>query len=351
MGTLSTFQLQTKIVTEPLPLTNTVWDGIIQRATEKEMSNRFGSAKEFKEAVLLESKSKSLGNFANPNNPKEAQRATALGNIPVSGGTAATTLKKKSSSGKAVLGICLAIVLGFLFIIIIGIFILFALDDKPMVEWVDIPGGTFTMGSPWNEAERLYDETQHEVTLSPFRMSKYEVTFEQYDAFCEATGREKPEDEGWGRGNRPVINVSWDDATAFAEWMGCRLPTEAEWEYACRAGSTTPFHTGYNLTTSQANYDGYSTVEVGSYDSNVWGLHDMHGNVWEWCSDWYEEYSTITQTNPKGPTTGYFRIYRGGSWGNASASSCRSAHRYDLPPEEQIGFTMNDLGFRLVSPE
>jgi serine/threonine-protein kinase len=140
MGTLSTFQLQTKIVTEPLPLTNTVWDGIIRRATEKEMSNRFSSAKEFKEAVLSESKSKSGKNGGNPNNSTEASRASTQGYIPVSGGTSSATPKKKSSSGKAVLGICLAIVLGFLFVIIIGIFILFALDDKPMVEWLDIPG-------------------------------------------------------------------------------------------------------------------------------------------------------------------------------------------------------------------
>jgi formylglycine-generating enzyme required for sulfatase activity/tRNA A-37 threonylcarbamoyl transferase component Bud32 len=348
MGTLSTFQLQTKIVMEPLPITNTAWDGIIQMATEKEVEKRFRDAKEFKETVLSESKSKSGKNGGNPNNPKEAPGATKPGNIPVSVGTTTTTPKKKSSSGKSVLGICLAIVLGFLFVIIIGIFILVALDDKPMVEWVDIPGGTFTMGSPWDEVEREDDETQHEVTLSPFRMSKYEVTFEQYDAFCEATGREKPEDEGWGRGNRPVINVSWDDATAFAEWMGCRLPTEAEWEYACRAGSTTPFYTGYNLTTSQANCDGERTVEVGSFEPNDWGLYDMHGNVGEWCSDWYGayNYSTYPQTDPKGPGSGSYRVIRGCGWFDSSIF-CRSAIRNGM----ELGISNNDFGFRLVSSE
>ena len=224
------------------------------------------------------------------------------------------------------------------------------------VQWSAIPAGTFTMGSPDNEVNRYPYETKHQVTLSAFKMSKYEVTFDQYDAFCIATNRKKPTDNGWGRGKRPVIYVSWEDATAFASWMGCRLPTEAEWEYACRAGTTTPFSTGINLTTDQANYDGnhpYNnnpkgifrkmTLEVGSFVPNAWGLYDMHGKVWEWCSDWYGATPATTQINPTGPSEGSERVIRGGSW-IFGAKYCRSARR-----NEPGAFGAdNDLGFRLV---
>jgi formylglycine-generating enzyme len=229
-------------------------------------------------------------------------------------------------------------------------------QTKPIIDWVPLPGGTFTMGSPASEPERSKNEAQHQVALSSFMMSKYEVTFEQYDLFCDATGREKPKDEGWGRGNRPVINVSWDDATAFAAWMGCRLPTEAEWEYAARGGTTTPFSTGNNLTTSQANYDGRSpynnnaqgefrrmTILVGSFEANPFGLFDMHGNVWEWCSDLYGEYSTTAQTDPKGSTTGKKHVRRGGGW-NDIARRCRSVYRDDCPPT----YRDYSIGIRLV---
>jgi sulfatase modifying factor 1 len=228
---------------------------------------------------------------------------------------------------------------------------------NPLIEWIDIPGGAFVMGSPEGEPSRKANETQHNVTLSPFRMSKYQITFEQYDLFCETTKREKPKDEGWGRGQRPVIHVSWDDATAYAEWMGCRLPTEAEWEYACRAGTTTPFYTGDNLTTAQANFNGnypYNnnpkgenracTIPVGSFDPNPWGLYDMHGNVWEWCIDWYDDFPGTGQENPKGPDSGTFRIFRGGGWRNY-AELCRSAFRYRYFPD----FRHYNIGFRLVS--
>ncbi len=228
--------------------------------------------------------------------------------------------------------------------------------QKPNIDWAEIPAGTFTMGSPEGEVNRKSNERQHQVILGAFRMSKYEITFEQYDQFCEATGRDKPSDAGWGRKNRPVINVSWYDATAFASWMGCRLPTEAEWEYACRAGTTTPFNTGDNLTTNQANYNGnfpyrdnekgefrQSTMPVGSYPPNPWGLYDMHGNIWEWCHDWFDAYPIEPQTNPKGPDSGLFRIFRGGGWRNY-AQLCRSAFRYNYFPD----YRYFNIGFRVV---
>jgi formylglycine-generating enzyme required for sulfatase activity len=189
---------------------------------------------------------------------------------------------------------------------------------------------------------------KHEVRLSAFKMSAHEVTFAQYDVFCEDKNREKPDDEGWGRGQRPVINVSWDDATAFAKWMGCRLPTEAEWEYACRAGSTTDFNTGKKPTNTQANYQTNPTrariAAVGSFAANAWGLYDMHGNAWEWCSDWFGNYASSPQTNPIGPSEGKHRIYRGGSW-KSKWHSCRSWYRNKIGP----GYLDNSIGFRLVS--
>jgi sulfatase modifying factor 1 len=238
-----------------------------------------------------------------------------------------------------------------------------AKNGRPRMEWVDIPAGTFMMGSPDNEADRENDEVPHQVTLSGFKMSKYEVTFAQYDAFCEATGRSKPDDYGWGRGNRPVFNVSWNDAMAFADWMTMwvsthqpdnsvlmeriipRLPTEAEWEYACRAGTTTAYHTGSTLNASQANFNSNvgQTKPVGSYPPNAWGLFDMHGNVSEWCSDWYESYSFFSVTNPGGPASGWLRVLRGGSLGNYGRY-CRSAYRFGFEPS----YRNLNFGFRLV---
>ncbi|MFN5371938.1 MAG: formylglycine-generating enzyme family protein, partial [Bacteroidia bacterium] len=232
--------------------------------------------------------------------------------------------------------------------------------SKLAIEWVDIPGGTFTMGSPSNEVDRSRIEDQHTVTLDGFKMSKYEVTFAQYDAFCEATNREKPSDEGWGRGNRPVINVSWHDAKAFADYVGYALPTEAQWDYACRAGSTSPFNTGTCLNTNEANYDGSNypytncnkgtynkkTIPVDSYSPNAWGLYNMHGNVFEWVSDWYGHYPTSAQTNPQGPSSGSNRVFRGGGW-YPDAQYCRSAYRHCRAPY----YRDYSIGFRLVSPK
>ena len=228
--------------------------------------------------------------------------------------------------------------------------------SKPEIEWLYIPAGTFIMGSPYKEAGRHLDESQHNVTLSAFMMSKYEITIEQYDAFCIATGREKPYDNSPGKKSHPVVNVSYEDALAFAGWLDCRLPTEAEWEYACRAGTATPFATGTCLATSQANFDGEQpyhdcrkgskkdrTTAVGSYAPNAWGLYDMHGNVWEWVSDWYDGYPADEQTDPVGPDSSEYRLARGGGFIN-DAGQCRSARRKSIIPDMRA----DALGIRLV---
>ena len=175
-------------------------------------------------------------------------------------------------------------------------------------------------------------------------MSKYCITFEQYDKFCEATGRKKP----WGfkRGNMPVSQINWYDAQAFAEWMGCRLPTEAEWEYACRANTTTPFYTGDSLTIDQAYFNHKTNTEalpVGSFPPNAYGLYEMHGNMLEWCSDWYGEYDLEDTLNPKGPETGGQKVMRGGGFW-VSAQECRSANRVPVPAVNRGA----GISFRLV---
>ena len=248
-----------------------------------------------------------------------------------------------------------------------------------------IKGGTFMMGSPESEPGRDDDETQHQVTLSDFYLSEKAITNEQYCRFLNAKnissdGKGNVSGHGnqtlvvahdWGvqytggewrpasgKVNHPIVNVTWYGAKAFCDWAGGRLPTEAEWEYACRAGATTPFNTGANLTTSQANYNGnypYNgnakgtylgrTQPVGSYAPNAWGLFDMHGNVWEWCSDWYDSYNTSAVTNPQGPDSGSYRVLRGGSWYNY-AQSCRSAYRSN----RSSGYYGNYFGFRLAAP-
>jgi formylglycine-generating enzyme required for sulfatase activity len=255
-------------------------------------------------------------------------------------------------------------------------------QSKVPDTFVRINGGTFTMGSPANEPEREDNEgPQHQVTVSAFYMGKYEVTQKEYQ---EVMGTNPSYFKG---PNLPVEQVSWFDAVEYCNkrsqkegltpaytisgagnnravtWNrnanGYRLPTEAEWEYACRAGTTTPFSTGNNITTDQANYNGNypynnnakgayrkKTTPVGSFAPNPWGLYDMHGNVWEWCWDWYGDYSSGAQTDPDGAASGSYRVERGGSW-ISDASFARSVYRGYNVPYYRIS---SGFGFRLVRP-
>jgi eukaryotic-like serine/threonine-protein kinase len=221
-----------------------------------------------------------------------------------------------------------------------------------------IPGGTFTMGcSPGDDMCWDDESPRHRVTLSTFKMGKFEVTQAQWQAVMNNNPSHFKNCD-----NCPVENVSWNDAQEFIKklnqmtGMKFRLPKEAEWEYAARGGTTTRFYTGNCLSTQQANYDGNypasgcssgtyreKTLPVGSFSPNGFGLYDMHGNVWEWCSDWYGAYSSGNQTNPKGPSTGYDRVRRGGSWAGI-ARDCRVSYRIIYT----LAYRDSDLGFRLA---
>ena len=226
-------------------------------------------------------------------------------------------------------------------------------------EMVVIPAGWFTMGSPPDEPERWDAEgPQHKVTIAkPFAIGRFAVTFAEWDAAQQdkdwkaITGRaaRQPADQGWGRGDRPVIDVEWNDAKAYVKWLSkktgkdYRLPSEAEWEYACRAGTTTPFWWGSSITPEQANYDGSAdpykggakksefrqkTLPVQSFELNPWGLYQVHGNVWEWCEDlWHDNYKGVPQDGSAWITEGStWRVLRGGSW-NDNPRALRSAYR------------------------
>ncbi|MCP4645950.1 MAG: SUMF1/EgtB/PvdO family nonheme iron enzyme [bacterium] len=216
------------------------------------------------------------------------------------------------------------------------------------VRFVRIPAGTFAMGSPEYEKGRGPDETLHDVQLTrDYWMGVYEVTQEQWAAVMG----ENPSLFTTGA-DRPVENVSWYDCQAFITKLNgleegvFRLPTEAEWEYACRAGTDAPFAFGCDLTMTDARLSvtgDAGTAPVGSHEPNAWGLHDMHGNVWEWCMDGYAVYAAGAQTDPIGPPDSARHVLRGGGWADAT-DSCRSACRYYEAPEQ----ASVDTGFRLV---
>ncbi len=231
------------------------------------------------------------------------------------------------------------------------------------LDLVRIEAGEFEMGSPVGEEGRGRDEgPQHRVRISkPFYMGKYEVTQAQWRAVMG-------DNPSYFKGDDlPVEQVSWEDAQRFCEKLSqrsgrsIRLPTEAEWEYACRAGTETPFHFGATLSTQQANYDGNymygegskgeyreKTTPVGGFPANGWGLHDAHGNVREWCADWYDtshyEDQPDPDVDPSGPGSGADRVLRGGSWYNGPGY-CRSAFRYRDSPDLRYRL----IGFRVAS--
>ncbi|MCY2986701.1 MAG: formylglycine-generating enzyme family protein, partial [Planctomycetota bacterium] len=188
-----------------------------------------------------------------------------------------------------------------------------------------------------------------------FWLGKYPVTNAQYGRFLEAAGKSVKKPESWddrrfNQPEQPVVSVSWDEAQAFCEWAEVRLPTEAEWEYACRAGTTTQYSFGDDekMLGEYGWFDqnsGGQTQPVGAKNPNPWGLHDVHGNVWEWCQDWFSEkyYGQSPGVDPTGPLEGSFRVYRGGGW-HDSAGFCRSAYRGRFWPSDRGG----DLGFRVA---
>ncbi|MEM7369469.1 MAG: SUMF1/EgtB/PvdO family nonheme iron enzyme [Bacteroidota bacterium] len=267
--------------------------------------------------------------------------------------------------------------------------------------FVRIDGGTFQMGDQFEEGRDI-EQPVHSVSLSPFLLATHELTFNEYDLFCESTGRDKPDDEGWGRDRLPVINISWYDAIEYCNWRsqqegleayytinksrkdpnnnnnssdnlkwlimtndqanGYRLPTEAEWEYAARQrGQKVRFGNGQDIADpEQINFDAsesykktYSkvgtyrgkTVEVGSFSPNGLDLYDMSGNVWEWCWDWIasDYYEQGNNQNPQGATAGSLRVVRGGSWDDVPYL-CRAADRSWSYPN----FRINSFGVRLA---
>jgi formylglycine-generating enzyme required for sulfatase activity len=247
-------------------------------------------------------------------------------------------------------------------------------DCPSCPEMVVVPAGEFLMGSPQSERGREKNEgPQRKVTFAqPFAIGKFEVTFAQWDA-CVAEGgcTEKPADQGWGRARRPVINVSWNDARQFTAWLTkktdkpYRLPTEAEWEYAARGVTSAsaphhPFSTGAIINYRQANYDAnfiygrsppglyrQKTVDVGSLPRNAFGLHEMHGNVWEWVEDCYKdsyEGAPSDGTAVSAPDC-KLRILRGGAW-NYYPRLLRSAYRYASAPVVRT----DNAGFRVARP-
>jgi formylglycine-generating enzyme required for sulfatase activity len=245
------------------------------------------------------------------------------------------------------------------------------LNNDIILEMVAIPGGTFFMGSPETEAGSSdYERPQHQVTVKPFFMGKYPVTQAQWQAVAalpQVNRQLDPEPSYFKGSERPVEQISWYDASEFCDRLtkaterDYRLPSEAEWEYACRAGTTTPFHFGETISPDIANFNGTSvygsaskgtyrkeTVPVGYFNvANAFGLHDMHGNVWEWCADdWHSNYENAPANADVWETAkieNNTKLLRGGSW-DFSPENCRSARRLFNIRD----FRGSNIGFRVV---
>ncbi len=225
------------------------------------------------------------------------------------------------------------------------------------IVFVRLPGGRFSMGSPDSETDHLDDEGPvHEATISPFLIAKCEVSQAEWTSAMSNYPSKSRGD------SLPVEQVSWDDCQEFCEKSGLSIPTEAQWEYACRVGGSRPFAFGENITTYQVNYKGAfpfagasrgedrgRTVPVGSFGPNGFGLHDMHGNVWEWCRDWYQEDYYKESAGARDPlcvnASSEYRVFRGGAW-SSDGGNCRSAYRGMTFPSTRSG----NLGFRPAAP-
>jgi len=233
-----------------------------------------------------------------------------------------------------------------------------------------VPAGRFVMGSTIEEqGHKPHEAPAHEVGITtPFYLGVFPVTQEQYRRVMGVNPAHFHAGNGGGP-DQPVETVTWHDAVAFCKRLSempdekqagrkYRLPSEAEWEYACRAGSRTPFSLGESLSAEQANIDGQfpygtdaakpgvsMTTPVGTYPANLYGLHDTHGNVWEWCDDWFggNYYAVSAKRDPQGPHKGTMKVLRGGSWRN-HAATCRAAYRNAMAPHHKDNFT----GFRVV---
>jgi serine/threonine protein kinase len=337
---LSQGEIQSEILREPLGVTNSMWDSLIQRAIAKEIALRYSTSFEFKMAI------QSVSDLKIDESDATIMDITVKDDDSKSLNDQSNIIIDNSQPPKKI--------------------------DELGIEFIWVEEGSFDMGSSKGEAGRMGGELLHSVSLSGYYMAIYPVTQAQW-AMVMGSNPSYYSENGT---DRPVEMVSWNDCELFIEKINkqlgsnYRLPTEAEWEFAARGGlkSRGYKYSGSNIIDEVAWYEGNSCVEiekstfwglakwkeiqclgthrVGQKKPNELGIYDMSGNVWEWCADWYGDYPTSAQTNPKGPSRGSYRVLRGGSW-RGDAQNCRSAGRTCNTP----GFRYDLMGFRLVSPK